>query len=112
MKEMQLEAVDSTQEFENVHGAIVTRSFTYGKRTARPGYCWFVYDINGKHHYEKKYESFVTAGIKVKPLSYKQRFRKIQGAMEIELSFVKSHGEANVKAMIIVNILNKKKFFK
>lgn len=109
---MQLEAVDSTKEFDNVHGAIITRAFTYGKRTAKPGYCWFVYDITGKHYYEKLRDAAIKAGQKIEPISHTKRFKKIQGALEIELSFVKQHGEQNVKAMIIVNILNKKQFFK
>lgn len=109
---MQLEAVDSSKEIENIHGAIIKRSFIYQKRTARPGFCWFVYDINARHAYDRAAEAAKKAGHKIEPIDYTKRFKKIQGAFEIEQSFVKQHGEENVKAMIIFNILNKKKFFK
>jgi len=112
MQETKLEAVDDSKPIENVHGAIVKRSFTYNKRAARPGYCWFVYDINGRYAHEKAKAAAEAAGHKIEDIGHNQRFRKIQGAFEIEQEFVKTHGEENVKNMIIVNLLNKKKFFK
>lgn len=112
MKQVELQAVDSSEEIENVHGAIITRAFAYQRRTARPGYCWFVWDINGMTHYLKQEAEAKKAGVKFQERDYKKKFKKIQGAFEIELSFVKTHGEINVKNMIIVNLLNPKKFFK
>lgn len=100
---VELEPLDKSEDqIENVYGAKITRTFIYNGQMARSGHCWFVFDIDGKHHAEKQ-------GIKLEP---GKRWRKIQGGFQVEKSFCDEHGDENVKAMIIVNILNKRKFFK
>lgn len=100
---VKLEPLDKSEDqIENVHNATLKRTLVYKGQLPRPGHCWFVFDINGKHHAEKQ-------GGKLEP---GKKYRKLQGGLQVEKNFCDEHGDENVKAMIIVNILNKRKFFK
>jgi len=99
---VQLDPIEEGKEIENIYGATLKRSLVYAKNVARPGYCWFIFDINAKTYLKKKGEK----------IDDTKKYKKLQGGLQIEKDFVEKHGEENVKNMIIVNVLNKRRFFK
>lgn len=105
MQETELTPVEEGKAVNNIHGAIVTTVMTYGGQLPKPGHVWYQYSVNRQH---------ISVGQKQKGRATKyavNKERKI-GAFQIEKAFETEHGVQNVKNMIIVNILNKQKFFK
>lgn len=101
----QLEALKEGVEVHNIHNAKIKRSLIYDGKLARVGFCWFTYSVEKtsgeliKNKHTKKVEAL------------QKRQRRV-GGIQVEKAFVEEHGEANVINMIIVNVLNKQKFFK
>lgn len=102
--EINLTPVEET-EIHNIHNAIVKRSLIYNGAIAKKNHCWFVFTV-----VRVKGEMFKNK--RSGKMEALQRKEKRVGGIQVEKSFVAEHGDQNVINMIIVNILNKQKFFK
>lgn len=89
--------VKPVDNFVNVHKATVEVRALYDGKLANTGYTWFVWWFKYHRRYVNKKGKLCV-----------DKHRK-QGGHMVETSFVKKHGEANVKRMVIQNIVNKEK---